>query len=83
MLLITSGSITLVSSLKPVPLSPPHRYIQGGPKNLEFIYNNVGILTCLNFSHLQSTVHLMQYTYQDVFFLLLKTVFELVNFDAF
>ena len=36
------------------------------PKNL-FIKNCVFILTCLNFSHLQSTLHLMQYTYQDVF----------------
>ena len=27
----------------------------------------VFILTCLNFSHLQSTLHLMKYTYQDVF----------------
>ena len=25
------------------------------------------ILTCLNFSHLQSTLHLVQYTYQDIF----------------
>ena len=40
------------------------------------------ILTCLNFIHLQSTVHLIQYTYQDIFSLL-KTVFKLVNFDAF
>ena len=39
------------------------------------------MLTCLNSSHLERTRHLMQYTYQDVF-LLLKTVFELVNFDA-
>ena len=41
----------------------------GGPKkhwNL-FIKNCVFILACLNFSPLQSTLHLMQYTYQDVF----------------
>ena len=25
------------------------------------------IFTCLNFSHLQSTLHWMQYTYQDIF----------------
>ena len=25
------------------------------------------ILTCLNFSHIQSTLHLMQYTYRDIF----------------
>ena len=36
-------------------------------------------LTCLNLSHLQRTLHLTQYTYQD-FFLQLKTVFEFVNF---
>ena len=41
--------------------------IRGDPKKLEFIYKNyVFILTCLNFSHLQSTLHLMQYSYQDV-----------------
>ena len=39
------------------------------PHNPEFIYKNcVFILTCLNFSHLQSTLHLMQYTYRDIFF---------------
>ena len=37
------------------------------PWNL-FIKNCVFILTCLNFSHLQSTLHLMQYTYQGIFF---------------
>ena len=37
--------------------------------NQEFTYKNcVFILTCLNFSHLQSTLHLMQYTYRDTFF---------------
>ena len=43
--------------------------IEGGspkPQNL-FIKSCVFILTCLNFSHLQSTLHLMQYTYLDVF----------------
>ena len=40
----------------------------GDPPKPEFIYKYcVFILTCLNFSHLQSTLHLMQYTYQDVF----------------
>ena len=33
-----------------------------------FIKYCVFILTCLNFSHLQGTLHLIQYTYQDVFF---------------
>ena len=47
-----------------------------------FIKNCVFILTCLNFSHLQSPLHLMQYTYQDLFSLL-KTVFELIDFDTF
>ena len=36
----------------------------------------------LNFSHLQSTLHLMQYTYWDAFSTALNS-FELVNFDAF
>ena len=36
------------------------------PQNL-FIKSCVFILTCLNFSHLQSTLHVMQYTYWDVF----------------
>ena len=40
------------------------------------------ILTCLNFSHLQNTLYLMQQTYWDDF-PLLKTVFELINFDDF
>ena len=31
------------------------------------IKNCVFILTCLSFSHLQSTPHVIQYTYQDVF----------------
>ena len=42
---------------------------QGGSKkpwNL-FIKNCVFILTCLNFSHLQSTLHLMRCTYQGFF----------------
>ena len=47
---------------------------------MEFIYKNcVFILTCLNFSHLQSPLHLMHYTDEDVF-PLLKTVFELRRF---
>ena len=33
-----------------------------------FIKYSVFILSCLNFSHLQSTLHMMQYTYQHVFF---------------
>ena len=43
--------------------------------------NCVFTLTWLNFSHLQSTVHLMQYIYRDIFFHC--SVFELVDFDAF
>ena len=45
-------------------------YVRGRtqtPWNL-FIKNCVFILTRLNLSHLQSTLHLMQYTYQDIFF---------------
>ena len=54
-----------------------------GPKNPQdlFIKNCVFIRTCLSFSHLQITLHLMQYTYQD-FFPQLKTICELVSFDA-
>ena len=37
----------------------PH---QPGCKNCVFI------LMCLNFSHLQSTIHLIQYSYRDIFF---------------
>ena len=41
---------------------------RGNPKTQNlFIKNCVFILTLLNFSHLQSTLHLMQYTYQDFF----------------
>ena len=40
----------------------------GGPPKMEFIYKKcVFILTCLNFGHLQSTLHLTQYTYQGFF----------------
>ena len=39
----------------------------GPPKQDLFIKSCVFILTCLKFSHLQSTVHLMQYTHQDIF----------------
>ena len=55
-----------------------------GPKKPwdSFIKNSVFIFAHLNFCHLQSTFHLRYYTYQD-FFPQLKTVFELVDFDAF
>ena len=56
---------------------------RGDPPKLNlFIKMCVLILTCLNFSHLQNSCHLMQYSYWD-FFSLIKTVFELVSFDAF
>ena len=50
--------------------------MQGGTQKIQniFIKISVFILSCLNISHLQSSLH---------FFLLLKTVFELVNFDDF
>ena len=51
------------------------------PQNLS-IKSCVFILIYLNFRHLQSTLHLMQYTYIEMSFPLLKTVFELVDFDA-
>ena len=61
----------------------PHNIYWGISQTQELIYNNcVFILTCLNFSHLQSTLHLMQHTYWDI----LSTVqnsFELIDFDAF
>ena len=41
--------------------------MRGEPPKLEFITNCVFILTCLNSSHLQSTLHLMQCTYGDIF----------------
>ena len=45
----------------------PHTY-EGDPKNQRvFIKNCVFILTCLNFSRLQSALHWMQHTYRDVF----------------
>ena len=43
---------------------------------MKFINNCVFILTGLNFGHLQSVLHWMQHTYQDIFFPLLKTGFE-------
>ena len=52
------------------------------PKWNLFIKNCAFILTCLNFSHLQSMLHLMQYTHQN-FFPLLETVFKLFSFVAF
>ena len=42
-------------------------YEGGPPKWNLFIKNCVFILTCLNVSQLQSTLHLTQYTYQDIF----------------
>ena len=42
--------------------------VWGRAQKTEFTYKNcVFILTCLNFNHLQSTLHLMEYTYWDVF----------------
>ena len=43
--------------------------IQGGPQKKQnlFIKNSVFLLTCLHFSRLQSTLHLMQYTSWDFF----------------
>ena len=52
-------------------------HMMGDPKNLSRIYLKNGVLILLvylNFSHLQSTLHLMKYTYQDIFSLLI-TVF--------
>ena len=42
--------------------------MRGDPQNWNlFIKNCVFILTHLNFSHLQSTLHVMQYIYRDFF----------------
>ena len=42
-------------------IPPYHVYMT---QKLEFIYKNcIFIFACLNFNHLQSTLHLMQYTY--------------------
>ena len=43
-------------------------YEKGPPKHATYLLKScVFILICLNFSHLQSTLHLIQHTYQDVF----------------
>ena len=42
--------------------------MRGDQKNCNLVLKNCAFtLMCLNFSHLQSTLHLMKYTYQDVF----------------
>ena len=41
-------------------------YEVGPPKQNLFIKNCVFILACLNFSHLQSTLHFMHCTYRDI-----------------
>ena len=61
------------------------RYTRGDakkPRNL-FIKNCAFILTCLNFSHLQSTLHLMQNTYWDIFFHYSKQFFPLLKIVDF
>ena len=48
--------------------SPSCIHMRGEPpKKSLFIKYCVFILTCLNFSRLQSALHLMQYTYQNIF----------------
>ena len=57
-------------------------YTQGGTRQkVEFIYKKLLCIYSYMFK-LQSTLHLMQYTYWDVFSTA-QTVFELVDFDAF
>ena len=54
-----------------------------GALQKEFIYKKLCLFsTCLSFTLLQSTLHLMQYVYWDLFFSLLRTTFELMDFDA-
>ena len=55
---------------------------KGEPPKMEFLKNCVFIFTCLNFSHLQSTLYLMQYNYTDIFSTA-QNIFELADFDAF
>ena len=57
---------------------------EGGTKKTQdlFIKYCVFILTCLNFSHLQSTLYLMQYTQSEDFFPQCS-VSELVDFYVF
>ena len=59
----------------------PH--MRGDHWKTEFICKNcVLILACVNFSHLQQPLHLIN-TPTEMFFLLFKTVFELIDVDAF
>ena len=45
-----------------------HTHTRGDPPKPDFIHKNcIFILTCLNFSHLQSTLYLMQYNYRESF----------------
>ena len=54
-----------------------------GPKKREFVYKKLCIYSYMfKLSPLKSPLHLMQYTYRDVF-PLLETVFELADLDAF
>ena len=56
---------------------------KGSPQNQNLLIKNcVFTITCLNSSHLQSTLYLMQYSYQDTFSTA-QNNFELVNFDDF
>ena len=55
-------------SLMHKPLTTTPSTYERGPKKLESIYKKLCILTCLNFNNLQSTLHLMQYTYWGIFF---------------
>ena len=55
---------------------------EGDPKKQNlFIKYCVFILTSLNFSHLQSTLHFIQYTHRDIFTTAQNSV-ELVAFNA-
>ena len=54
-------------SIVPPRISSPHFTHLGTLKNNLFVKNWYIFSICLNFSHLQSILHLMQYTYQDVF----------------
>ena len=84
---VTEISHSLLVPNHAKPPSSSTRATWGGLKKKKTlnlcITNYVFILTCFSFRLLQTTFHFMQYTYQEAFFPWLKTVFELIDFDAF
>ena len=55
-------------SINPKIINYTFRYTRGMPQTLNLFFKNcVFFLTCLNFSHLQNILLLMQYIYWDIF----------------